>query len=324
MRLFIVSLLATASLPAQLTTTFASNNQGAAGGAVYFTLTCTDPGGVTITDLDLNFTAASTLGDIEVWLKCEDSIPHTSTDWTLVDGAFGVVALGQDVPSPVALTAGVQLSANCSYGVALVTLGGLAHRYTTGTGFPLQYTAPGLSLDAGQASNVPFAGVAFSPRVVNTNLNYVTGGTSSLDCACVVAQGPGCPLLGAVPLGLEPVNRPVQSPAGPTTVAATTTNIPTTALVHLGIVGLSRPNLPLAGIGMPGCFLNASPDIIHVEFAFAPPTHTWTVVVIPPLPPSLSGVVFNAQSAILGTPANTFLGLGGITSNGLKYTIGTL
>jgi hypothetical protein len=315
--------LAAASLPAQLVTTFASNNGGSIGGAVYFTLTCTDPTGVTITDLDLNFSAASTVGDIEVWLKCGDSTPHTSAAWTLVDGAFGVAALGQDVPSPAHLASGVQLSPFCSYGVALVALGSLAHRYTTGTGFQLNYTAPGLALDAGQASNAPFAGPVFDPRVVNANIHYVPGGTGSLDCGCVAPQGPGCGIPGTPPLGLVPVNRPVQGPAGPITVAAMTIDIPTTALMHLGIVGLTRPGFPLAGIGMPGCFANTSLDIVMATVAFAAPSHTWVVATIPPAP-ALSGVQFNAQAAIFGTPANNFLGLGALTSNGLKYTIGTL
>jgi predicted outer membrane repeat protein len=325
MRLLLAPLLA-AALPAQLTTTFLSNNGGTAGGAVYFTLTCTDPAGVTITSLDLNFSASSTVGDVEIWLKCLDSLPHTAPDWTLVDTAFAVAAVGVDLPTPVALTSGVQLDAFCSYGMALVNSSTLAHRYTSGSPpVALQYTAPGLVLDAGEASNAPFVGPAFTPRVVNTNIYYLSGsGGGNLACACALPQGSGCGPAPFVPLQLAPVNTAVQSAAGPTTVTATTQNIPAGAFLHLGIVGLSRPGVPLGGVGMPGCFLNASLDLIHADFGFVPPTHTWVVLVVPPLPPVLSGVQFNAQAAVLGTVANPFLGAGGLTSNGVKYTIGTL
>lgn len=122
-------------------------------------------------------------------------------------------------------------------------------------------------------------------------------------------------------LGLVAIGRPVQGPAS-VNFDVTTTNIPASALIHIGIVGLSRPGIPLIALGAPNCFLNASPDIL-VGPDFSPPSSfTWTALNLPAAPPTFYGFEFNVQGAILGTPKNPALGLGVLTSNGLKCVVG--
>jgi hypothetical protein len=129
-----------------------------------------------------------------------------------------------------------------------------------------------------------------------------------------------------LPLALTTNNRPVQG-AAPAPFDVTTENIPATALSHLAIVGLGRPAMPLDGFGMPGCALNADPDILDLVIfapAPAPGTFTWTALTLPAGPVFFGGFEFNVQSAIFGTTANGFLGLGALTSKGIKATGATL
>lgn len=177
--------------PNTLTTTFANDNGGTLGGAVYFELTCTAPAGLTITDLDLNFSsAAGTVGSIDLYLAANSSLPITQP-WGLTSSGPATSA-GPGLPSNVVLTPPVRLGLGCTVGVALVA-NGLAHAYTNGSTFPQVYSTPELTLSAGQASNVPFTGAALQPRIVNTNIRYTNGGTCpSLGIATVTAQGAGC------------------------------------------------------------------------------------------------------------------------------------
>jgi hypothetical protein len=125
------------------------------------------------------------------------------------------------------------------------------------------------------------------------------------------------------PLVLTAVGTPVQG-AVATNFDVTTSLIPPGALVHVGILGLSRPGLDLGLVlGATGCFLNASADLL-VSPAFLPGSSvTWTGLNLPALPPDFSGFQFNLQGAILGTNQNPALGLGLLTTNGLKCTVGT-
>ncbi len=125
------------------------------------------------------------------------------------------------------------------------------------------------------------------------------------------------------PLRLTANGRPVQGAAS-VAYTVTTSNIPASAGIHLGIIGLSNPNLPLAGFGMTDCTLLANLDVVGADIApvLTTPSFTWTPVVLPALPPQLSGFSFYLQSVILGTSENTAFGFGAISSNGLKCTIG--
>ena len=128
----------------------------------------------------------------------------------------------------------------------------------------------------------------------------------------------------ATPLSLVSIGRPVQGAAA-VSFNVTTGNIPASALIHIGILGLARPLFPLAILGAPACFLNASADVlIGPALGPFPPTFTWTAMNLPALPPSFTGFQFDVQGAILGTPWNGAFGLGLLTSNGLKCVVGTL
>ena len=531
MRLLSALLLTTAAITAQspLSTTFANNNGGADGGAVYFELECLDPAGLTVTDFDLNFGGAGGLaGSIDVYIKSGGSSPHTSPDWLMVSSGAVASTAAAGTPTAVPLATGISLGTGCRIGVAIVA-NGIAHAYTTaGTGFPTTYTSAELELSGGEASNVPFTGTLFSPRLVNTSVYYTSGG-SCPDFASVTTQGEGCVraftsfyeemtpadfdlsgwrLLGTpssnggyqvnvapgsvlplgsvgtpmelttmpddgqlapgtlglsvgsncwvafgagnsntfapsvttmldnpdraiyswtdfdpsdtesgsifyeedavagtalitydgvfgwgttdpntvqffvntntglytitwgvvstnnpenwlvgysvagtsadpgpvdvstaitpvtlltdpidqLPLALTAVGRPVQ---GATAVPfeVTTENIPATVVSQLGIIGLSRPGAPLDTLGLPGCFLNSSLDVL--DFVLAPPvaspSYTWTALTLPDVSTSFSGFEFNVQAVVFGTAANSFfLGLGALTSNGLKCTVGSL
>jgi len=132
-------------------------------------------------------------------------------------------------------------------------------------------------------------------------------------------------LVDAEPLALTPIGRPIlQSPGVPFQV--TTSDIPASALVHLGIIGLINPAAPLdVLLGMPECNLYADLMIL-TGTAYAPfPTGSVTWNALGSLAPSsthTAGLVFYAQSLILGTDLNTALGLGALTSNGVRCELG--
>ncbi|MFY9342620.1 MAG: hypothetical protein WAT39_09025 [Planctomycetota bacterium] len=124
------------------------------------------------------------------------------------------------------------------------------------------------------------------------------------------------------PLALAAIGRPVQGAAA-VAFNVTTSNIPAGALAHVGILGLARPGLDLGLlIGATGCWLNASLDVT-LGASFLPPSSvTWTALNLPAAPPFFLGFQFNVQGAVLGVAANPALGLGVLTSNGLKCTVG--
>jgi hypothetical protein len=125
-------------------------------------------------------------------------------------------------------------------------------------------------------------------------------------------------------LSLTSIGRPVQA-ATPLAYQVTTDNIPPGALSQIGIFGMTIPGVMLDPLGLPGCFLNASLDLLTLEVL--PPnvtSHTWTAVVLPGYGPFRRVYNFHLQTAIFGVSNNQFLGLGAITSNGLKCRTGKL
>jgi hypothetical protein len=123
-------------------------------------------------------------------------------------------------------------------------------------------------------------------------------------------------------LELVAVANPIQGAAA-ANFDVTTNNIPASAVSHVGIVGLSSPGLNLTGLGLPGCFLHAGLDSVSfVLLPAATPSYTWTALTLPAGPVCFDGFEFNLQSVIFGSSANNFLGLGAITSNGIKATVG--
>jgi hypothetical protein len=122
-------------------------------------------------------------------------------------------------------------------------------------------------------------------------------------------------------LRLTAIGLPLQQ-ATAVSFDVTTSNIPSSAVSHLGILGLTSPGLALDAVGLPGCFLNASADVLSFSLTATPVADvTWTALTLP-AGTAFGNVEFYVQSAIFGTSANGFLGLGAITSNGLQCTIG--
>ena len=194
-----LSLAATGSLRAAtlpqgpLTTTFVSNNQGGAGGAVYFSLEAlAGSGGVTISDIDLNCnTTAGNAVSIDLYVQPNAGACSYTSDgvWVLKTSGSGTAA-GNGNPTNFVLSTPLELGEGCCLGVAIVA-SGFGHLYTNGATNPEVYSNADLQLTAGAASNVPFSASVFEPRVVNTNVNYALGGSCS-DTAVATEYGQGC------------------------------------------------------------------------------------------------------------------------------------
>lgn len=88
--------------------------------------------------------------------------------WTLRGSGTGVGA-GTDNPTTFDIS-NFRLEQG-RYGFAVV-LTNLANRYTNGTGANQFFSNADLELTLGSASNVPFTGTVFSPRVWNGTLVY--------------------------------------------------------------------------------------------------------------------------------------------------------
>ena len=161
--------VATASA-ASITTLFAANNGGLPGGAVYFDVSV-GPNSLLITGFDTN-TLETNAFDFDVYTTPGTSVGNQldAAAWTLVATGSGIGA-GLNSPSAVALNNTFQLLSGTTYGMALV-IHNAGHRYTNGTGANQLYSNADLSLTLGTASNVPFAGGLFDPRVWNGTIYY--------------------------------------------------------------------------------------------------------------------------------------------------------
>jgi hypothetical protein len=83
--------------------------------------------------------------------------------------------MGEDNPSPVWLDNTFDLDADTLYGMALVMGPTAGHDYTNGDGTNQYYSNADLDLECGSATNVPFSGNIFSPRVWNGTMCYFVG-----------------------------------------------------------------------------------------------------------------------------------------------------
>ncbi len=167
-----------------LTSLFASGNGGSAGGAVYFDITV-GPNDLDVTEIDIN-TAESGTFTMDVYTLVGTSVGNEddAAAWTLSSTASGTAA-GQDIPSNAVLATPITLTANTTYGMALVLDSSHGHRYTNGDGSNENYSNAEMAMALGAASNVPFTPGIFTPRVFNGTIHYVTsGGGSSLDFTC--------------------------------------------------------------------------------------------------------------------------------------------
>jgi hypothetical protein len=118
------------------------------------------------------------------------------------------------------------------------------------------------------------------------------------------------------PLALIAGTRPVLG----TNWNLTTSQIPATGVFGMDIFGVADPGvLDLFFLGMPGCQLRTTLDVIVGPWLVGGTTHNYSFAV-PPAPPSLVGFQLFTQSAVFQVPpVNAF---GAIISNGVRGTLG--
>ncbi|OAD92257.1 hypothetical protein A7A78_08445 [Aequorivita soesokkakensis] len=168
-----------------LSTLFASNNGGNPGGAVYFDITV-GPSDLEITDIDMNTGEAGSFSvDIYTLVGTYVGNEGNPGPWGAVAATASGTSAGLDSPSNAVLASSITLSANTTYGMALVLDATHAHAYTNGDGSNQNFSNADMSMTLGAASNVPFTAPAFSPRVWNGAIHYTTGGGGGgLDFTC--------------------------------------------------------------------------------------------------------------------------------------------
>jgi hypothetical protein len=169
----IISLLAVASAKADsLTTLFNSNNNGSAGGAVYFDATIASSP-LSITSFDINTASTTSFSNFRVYLLpgMTSQGNETSPLWVQVATGSGTGA-GLNQPTHVTLSNSFVLNASTLYGMALVADPSFGHYYTNGNGSNQNYSNANLALFLGSATNVPFTPPVFTPRVWNGTIYY--------------------------------------------------------------------------------------------------------------------------------------------------------
>ena len=158
-----------------ITTFYSSNNFGSAGGAVYFDILV---GGqsLSITAMDINTANAGAI-TLSVYILEGTAFGNemNAAAWGSPVAIGTGTGAGQNNPSSLTLDTPVLLSANTNYGIAMVLDAGHSHYYTNGTGGNQFFFNEDLSLTMGSATNIPFSGGVFSPRVWNGTLYYEYG-----------------------------------------------------------------------------------------------------------------------------------------------------
>ncbi len=187
---YIVTTAGVPPVAGNIQTLFNSNNGGNPGGAIYFDITVGE-NDINISDIDVNTGEAGAF-TMNVYTLVGSYVPNlgNATAWGTPISAAGTSA-GIDAPSNAVLASTLTLSAGTTYGMAIVLDGSHAHAYS-GTGSDpapgeTSYSNDDLSLALGSASNVPFDGAAFTPRIFNGNIHYTVGtapmATIDFDCS---------------------------------------------------------------------------------------------------------------------------------------------
>ncbi len=168
--------------PTCLQTIFAQDNQGSAGGAVYFNVTVGD-NPLEVHSLFTNIVQATgtslsnspTVPGVQVYTTPDTHVGKEGNIalWTKVAEGNGVSS-GPNGATLVALENRFILQPFRTYGVAIALSSAAANHYTNGTGLNQQYSNADLTIDTGSATNVAFGGGAFTPRVWNGRLCYET------------------------------------------------------------------------------------------------------------------------------------------------------
>ena len=177
---YTVTVEAAGVVSGDLTTLFAGGNGGSAGGAVYFDVTAIED--VTLTALDLH-TGETGAFTVEVYAIPDGTYignENNAGAWTLVATGNGD-GQGAGTPSNATLDTAVSLTAGTTYGMALVLSSGHGHDYTNGDGTNQNYANGELSFSGGSATNVPFTGNVFNPRVFNGRFYYDYLGSTAVE-----------------------------------------------------------------------------------------------------------------------------------------------
>ncbi len=167
-----------------LTTLFATNNGGSSGWAVMYDVTV-GPADIEVTELDINTssTTAFTL-DLYVLTGTYEGNELNLAAWGSPAASGSGTGAGTDSPSNVVLGAPVMLSANTTYGFAVVTTG-VGQSYTNGDGTNQNYSNDDLSIALGSAVSGLFTGSVFTPRIWNGAISYnVVSSGGGLDFTC--------------------------------------------------------------------------------------------------------------------------------------------
>lgn len=158
-----------------ITTLYASNNHGSPGGAVYFDIAVGSVD-IVVDAFDINTVGAGNLGmSVYILAGGYAGNEEIAAAWGAPAATGTGVYAGLNNPSHITLAAPFTLSANTTYGIALVLDGGHGHYYTNGTGSNQVYSNADLTLSCGSATNVPFTGGVFTPRVWNGTVYYSYG-----------------------------------------------------------------------------------------------------------------------------------------------------
>ena len=164
---------------------FVSNNSGGPGGSVYFTLTV-DPsitGTVALCEIQLNVSAPNSpdvlanvyqhqaTGD---WQALTSNGPLLAGPWSFPQPAFGAVSPPES-PSTFTLPSAILL--NPGDNLIAIQAVDFSHAYTDGDGTNQVASdpptgTPTLTFSGGVATNAPFTGALFSPRIVNASFRY--------------------------------------------------------------------------------------------------------------------------------------------------------
>jgi hypothetical protein len=118
-----------------ITTLFASNNFGNAGGANYFDLTVAS-NSITVTALDINTAETAAFTNVKVYVLPGMTSAGNEANmalWTQVATGSGTGA-GLDLPTHVTLSNPFQLNAGTLYGIAVVADPAITLHYTNGNG----------------------------------------------------------------------------------------------------------------------------------------------------------------------------------------------
>lgn len=162
-----------ATSPTGLSTLFTGGNGGSNGGAIYFDATFN--GDIHWTGVELNSDAAAgTKVTIDVYTRAGTYVGNTSSTsgWTARTAGHGTAA-GPNTPTRIFFNEPIFMFGPVTNGVAIVARN-FGHDYTNGNGSNQAYSDANVSLSLGAASNVPFTGSAFTPRVANLTLHYNT------------------------------------------------------------------------------------------------------------------------------------------------------